>query len=339
MELLSETTIRQLLNLNEYQMLERETERQLDNRIVEFLTLENHQPRKVLIKYGTDADLFNKEFLYYRLLRMDAVRVPVPYILKQLSNGLFFLAIEWLDGEHPRFDNETHVKKVYEELGKWAVYYYGKVNDPLTIDKWGNDLVWLEIENEFKNLYKEMVHLFTRIPKMIHSFVDTYHLKHEESDLEMIDRIPMIAKNLANSILELPSTLDPSDMTSDNIILCQDGRVGFIDFQGIGLKPVSLMFTSIGEPWDWLPNGRFAEHAMRSFIEIWNKFSDEKITWETFYSSYYAARVYFKCSLLEEWFCGNEMDEYLVQYANGFITDLIVLLRDMNFENQIAVQP
>lgn len=328
-DLLSEATLRKLLNIDQRKLITRETERKLDDRVVEFVTIENHKPQRIVIKYGTEECIFNKEILYYQLLKIDEVRAPETYVIRQCENGLFFLAIEMLEGEHPEFDNEIHVEKVYKELGKWAVAYYENINDPHMLEQWRSNPMWQKIESEHNSLYKSLINLFTRIPMMIRSFVTEHQLAHNDVDLKLLSRLPLMARELIDSIWQLPVTLDHGDTTVDNIILCRDGKVGFIDFQGISLRPTSIMFCSMGEPWNWIPNGRFVEQAMRAFLHVWNNSSHQTISWETFYISYSAARIYFKCSLLDEWFTSTEMDNHLIQYANGYVTGLLGLLKEM----------
>lgn len=339
MEVFNDEIVYHIFKSYNPEQIKRNENRKLDNRIIEEIELISNGlcTNKALLKYGTEANFFCKEILFYDALSTSTLSTPKPINYGKLSNQIYYIAVERINGRHPEFGNESEVKKVFWELGTWASTYNRKIREYYNgnIDHFFNSdsIEWRSVFDsliqDFNNIQDNMILLFSKVAQTaieVTKDIEGIHLNIEET-FRLLDNSK---EQITKRIMEMPITLDKSDITRDNILI-NANQVSFIDFESIRICPISIMLSHIGEPWRWLPRNEYADLALKTFIDSWNNESDLQLNENIFLQSQICGRVYFKCELLEEWIRTNEIKDLNVRNnAIRYINELASLLPEIN---------
>lgn len=251
-----------------------------NERLIEKIRFNN---RTALIKYGYDVGVKHETHVYKMLLGENE---QVPKVLCNKNIGtLNFIALEWIDGQHPDLNSPYHIELVYSTLGRWAA-------------SWATS-----VKSGYFNEIGETYSNFTILNNLLNENRDTL------TKLLGVNLIDFLTKEcleqaelVVGNIQRTPLTLDPGDISLHNFIINANEEVFFIDFESCTVRPVIMLFEHVGEDYSSIPNTPSnIILAMESFLNEWNNRSIIKIEWDDFVYSHLNARVYYKVGDFNYW--------------------------------------
>ena len=299
--------IAKVLGLESIEVLERELILDASKRIerIKWRESENSLPEQVLIKYGRDPALLF-EIFYYNELSIP-VKEHIPKIITyDTQNTVSVLILEWIEGINPDLNDQSIVKRVFKDYGKFAAKWGNQIDefDNNKIDK------LININEDYRG---KLDHLIDKLSIRTHidEIFEGIGFRESREDLlreiggpEFLDLIKRMDRKwilgIMNTLYKVPCTLHPGDVSKFNtLIRHSNNQVLIIDFENMKIGPMSLLMEYIGEEDIHVPPGELNELALRSYVDGWNKRSKHSISWEHFYDSYLAARILYKCYLIQ----------------------------------------
>lgn len=280
-------------------------------RIIECVEFLN---RKILIKYGSDTALEKEAYIYQEILSKSK-KYPVPKLLvKQKINDNRLLAIEWIEGIHPDFENKTHIEGAFKSLGKWAADMSSIVESNIEKDPLSNFGI-------LESLLKDYENKLTRIVE--HPLID------------LLNHCVLQSESMIKNIKMTPLTLNPGDISRHNIIVTSDAEFTFIDFESYSLSPMVTLVEHLGENYESIPNKNSNVHlALKSYLNSWNEVVREKIDWDDFVHYQLCSRIYYKVGNFNYWFKrileGKDSEQTLAWIKQGHEQLELLLLKYMN---------
>lgn len=318
-KLMSELTpdaLAKILSLDSIEVLERELILNASKRIerIKWRENENALPEQALIKYGRDSALIFEIFFYNKL--SAPVKEHLPKIIAyDTQNKVSVLVLEWIEGVNPDFHDQSIVKRVFKDYGKFAAKWGNQINE------FDNDKInkLINVNAEYRGKLDHFIEKIS-IRNHISEIVEGISFRESREDLlkdiggsEFLDLIKRMDQKwilqLINTLYGVPSTLHPGDVAKFNTLIRQSNdQVLMIDFENMKIGPMSLLMEYIGEEDIHVPLSHLNETALRSYVDGWNKHSTHTVKWNQFYDSYLAARILYKCYLIQ-W--------YLNKYENN----------------------
>lgn len=273
--------ISQLENIIREKIYRRETidDSKLD-RIIEKVEILN---REVLIKYGIDEDLLKELTIYEKILN-SSNDYPVPKLLiSEKVDGIYLLALEWIEGTHPDFMKKNHIEKVFTALGKWAAEWSKQIENNRLIKR--ASLANFEVLTKLLEKNKSSL-----TPILGNSLMDLLINCLEQSD------------GIIKNIEQMPLTLNPGDISLNNFIINTNKKVIFIDFESCTVSPMITLVEHLGEDYESLPHTKNNIHiALKSYLNSWNRYSNTHIEWDEFVRCHLCARVNYKIGDFNYW--------------------------------------
>lgn len=272
--------------------------------------------RDVLIKYGWDEGL-RKELSIYEKVLYNSENYPVPQLLKSKKiNGIYFLAIEWIDGIHPDFRKKNHIEEVFTALGKWAAEWSEQIENNRLMKR--NSLSNFEVLNE---LLEKNQNSLTQI--LGNSLMDLL--------MNCLSQSGRIIRNIEKT----PLTLTPGDISLQNFIINTDEEVIFIDFESCTVSPMIMLVEHLGEDYESIPHSKSdIRYALTSYLNSWNRDSNKHFEWDEFMRCQHSARVYYKIGDFNYWINrileDNNLEETLEWIKSGH-EQLEILMKSPDF--------
>lgn len=304
---LNSDEIAKILSLDSFEILERELILDASKRIERIKWRENKNaiPEQILIKYGRDSAILVEVLFYSKL--SNSVKEQIPKIIAyDAQNNVKVLILEWIEGVNPDFSDQAIVKRVYKDYGKFAAKWGNQINE------FDNDKID-KLINTNEDYRGKLDHFIDKIS--IRNHIDEIYegIKFRESreDLlkmiggsEFLDLIKRMDQKwilqIIHKLYGVPCTLHPGDVSKFNTLISySNDQVLIIDFENMKIGPMTLLMEYIGEEDIHVPTSQFNETALRSYVDGWNKYSSQPVKWEPFYDSYLAARILYKCYLIQ----------------------------------------
>lgn len=277
--------------------------------------------RNILIKYGWDTAIAKEISIYEKVLN-NYQQHPVPQLyLKKKVGDIYLLAIEWIDGIHPDFENTTHIEKVFTSLGRWAID-------------------WSHIIKDYNYLKKEP---FTNFEDLNHFLVNNRDILTHilgDSSINLLNHCLLISRGIIENIKKMPLTLNPGDISLHNFIINDEGNVIFIDFESCTVSPMISLVEHLGENYESIPNKEDTVHlALQSYLNSWNEVAADEIEWDDFIYSQLCARIYYKMGDFNYWIkriLENKNVEQTLEWINHGKEQLQTLLLNYMTNNDQA---
>ncbi|CAG9621296.1 hypothetical protein [Sutcliffiella rhizosphaerae] len=244
-------------------------------RIIEKITTKHGD---VFIKYGQDIAI-RKEIEIYETYFSSPETLYVPRLLtSRYWDNSYFLALEWLDGIHPDFQNSSHVEKVFSGLGKWAANWNRRITEKPP-QHYTNFEELQDLLESYTHVLEEMIGQSLALLK------------------DCLSRIEDIIKVMEST----PLTLDPGDISLLNIFMNED-EITFIDFESCKIGTMTSLVEHLGEKYQSIPHHSVhIQIALKSYLHAWNTTSNIHLNWHDFYYSQLCVRLYYKLGIYVYW--------------------------------------
>lgn len=249
-------------------------------RVIEKVTMNN---RNIFVKYGSDEHLLKEITIYEEIFKNDG-KYPTPQLfLSKKVNGIYFLALEWIDGIHPNFRNREHIELVFKALGKWAAEWSEEIENDLSINT--NSL------NNFKVLDDLLRENRMEITHMLGN-----------STINLLENCLGLSMNILKTIKKAPLTLDPGDVSLHNFIINSNKDVVFIDFESCIVSPMITLVEHLGEDYESIPHiNSDIDLALNNYLDSWNTYSKTNISRDEFIQCQLCARINYKIGNFNYW--------------------------------------
>lgn len=300
---LSTKAIANSLGLDSIEIIERELILNASKRIerIKYKNDKYGKDKEIFIKYAPGQVLIAEIFFYDKLA--EYVKDQVPKMINAVTkDDMKILVIEWIDGNNPDLHDQTIVEKVFYDLGKWTTCW------EKVVKSYTNEMEELPAQSFFNEMMNNLL-MESEIKKNLDEFSIVKKRDHvlEVGNEKMVEFINTfndeIKKQIIAKLYSVPLTLHPGDVSKYNtLIRNENGQTVFIDFENMKIGPMSLLMEYIGEQDIHVPNYELNEIALRSYLQGWNDHSKQIISWKQFYQSYLAARILYKCYLLNWYF-------------------------------------
>lgn len=290
----------------------------LDGRVVaraSYLPAPGGAPLTYCVKYGPDDRLGHEAALYAALFSPPGRDPVAGYVGYEWSGGHHALLLEWIDGMAPDFGRAAHVAGVFAALGAWLATAGAPVSGAATPRQaeWRSAVpsqlasAWEHFLTDVRDHRWHEVRMMTMVERALRNPVMLADLGAPDL-LPLYGRLAGSASRLARRIAAAPLTVDPGDLTADNVLLRPDGAVRFLDFEYAAIAPVSTVLENLDEPYEGAPRGSLAGVALRAFFQSWTCAGGPRMEWNDFLDAWHCARCLKKLA---------DIDDYIVCFLES----------------------
>ncbi|WP_062109013.1 hypothetical protein [Bacillus niameyensis] len=225
----------------------------------------------------------NEIIVYESVLNGNQHQVPAVIKAKEVENNEYFLALEWIEGIHPEFENKNHNEIVFTALGKWTA-------------EWSKQIEVLS------NIPKTELYDISSLEILLNKHSESLKHMFGNSLVTLLQQIVSFQHIIIQHIEKFPLTLDPGDISLHNVLLDRKDKVNFIDFEYCSIRPMIMVVEHFGEEYTSIPYRQSdIDIALKAYVDAWNEHSNASIRWDDFARSHLCARIYYKVGSFLYW--------------------------------------